>query len=387
VPREASVAQGDGSTRSSPPRRPAARWTRRGALLAQGIALALLAVRAYGRSGNDFRVFRTAGVRFWSGASLYPASDGFYAYRYAPGAAALFVPLGWAAEPVAKALWLSTICLLAIATTAMLHRQTRARAWFAAPLALAALADPLYLELRHGQANLLVLALVLAAFALEDRGREGAAGALLAVAIALKIAPALVAVDWLLRRRWRALAGVGAGLGAIACAPLASHGLEGTVALHVDWVRAQLASSGEVLHLARNQSVWGIAARAGAATVAAALAVLAVLGAAFSEPRREVRRALVLLAVPLASPFGWLQNFVFALPLTALLLAGPPRVRWPALALSAGTILLGYDFIGAIGQQWALEHSLFGGFMVALFALGRAAGGSPYAAAASKPAA
>jgi len=378
TPRDRSPAPSSGAIDAAATqtgaRDPARAWVRRGVLVAEAATLAILAARAYGRAGNDFRVFRTAGLRFWSGADLYPASDGFFSYRYMPGAAALFGPLGWAAEPVAKALWLSVICVLAVTAAAMLHHRLRGRAWLAAPLALAALADPLYLEMRHGQANLLALVLVLAAFALEDGGRDRAAGSLVALAIALKVAPALVAIDWVLRRRWRPLAGVGAGLAAIACAPLVTHGASATVALHLEWIRTQLDSTGEVLTILRNQSVWAIAARAGVGRVAGALAVLTVLATAFSERDRDLRRALVLLAVPLASPFGWLQNYVFALPLTALLLAGPPRARWPALALSAGTILLGYDFVGARGQTWALEHSLFAVLMVGLFAFGRAQG-------------
>lgn len=57
-----------------------------------------------------------------------------------------------------------------------------------------------------GQANLPVLALVIAAAWAEERGRSPLAGALLGLACMLKMSPALIVAWWLLRRRWHAAA-------------------------------------------------------------------------------------------------------------------------------------------------------------------------------------
>lgn len=335
------------------------------------LILTLLAVRSYRFAGNDYRVFRTAGERFLHGTGLYQAVDGFYAYRYAPGISALFAPLSGVPYAAGKAIWLASIVLSLLATTVLLHRRLRGAAWYAAPLALVAVLRLVFDEMQHVQVNALTLALVVGALALEDEGREISGGVLLSIAIALKVAPIFVALDWILRRRWRALSGIALGLAGITLLPILTYGVSGAVNEHLAWVRSELRWSGSVLTLPRNQSVWSLMGRLGFGRAGGALAALAVLGAALSTRDRDLRRALMVLAVPLASAYGWLQNFIFAVPLTALLLARYRRLGWLAFALAASTVVPSYDVVGRRWEQWALEHTAVGLSMLGLFVVGR----------------
>jgi hypothetical protein len=56
-----------------------------------------------------------------------------------------------------------------------------------------------------GQANFLMMALVLAALWAEDRKRSTAAGVLLGLAVLMKMSPALFVLLWMVERRWRAV--------------------------------------------------------------------------------------------------------------------------------------------------------------------------------------
>jgi hypothetical protein len=347
---------------------------------ALAVLLATLGAVALRGAGNDLRVFQTAALRFWEGTELYRASDGFYVYRYAPGTAVLFTPLAPAPHAAARVAWMAVTVALTLAVEALLSARLRARTPWAPALAIVALVSPLVYELQRAQTNVLVLALVLLAFRLEDAGRPGWAGAVLAGAIALKVTPVILVLDWALRRRGRAVAGVALGLLAIAALPALTYGPGGAIEEHLAWIRSELGWSGEVAALRDNQSVWALAGRLGAGPLGAVAAAGGLLAAALGvRDDPALRRGLLLLAIPLASPYGWTQNFVLAIPLTAELLARRPRVRWPALALAASTAVLTHEVIGRRSTGWAFDHTLLGIEMLALFVFARAAapGGAP----------
>jgi len=71
--------------------------------------------------------------------------------------------------------------------------------------ALHAVCGPLVSTLRLGQVNVVVVALVLLALHAERKDRPVGAGLLLAIAILVKITPAVFLVDLFLRSRWRTL--------------------------------------------------------------------------------------------------------------------------------------------------------------------------------------
>jgi hypothetical protein len=71
---------------------------------------------------------------------------------------------------------------------------------------------PVIGDLMHGNINLLILFLVVAALALFRRRWDGTAGVVLALAVACKVTPALFIPYFLWKRAWRLLAGVALGL-------------------------------------------------------------------------------------------------------------------------------------------------------------------------------
>lgn len=340
------------------------------------LLLALAAVALHSR-GADVQVFRAAAIRFWQGAPLYPPEDGFYSFRYAPGVAVLFSALAPLSPPAARLAWMLVIVGAVLAIRALLARRFGARAWWAAPVAILALASPLVFELQYGQVNVVLLAMVVLAFALEDAGHPAWAGALLAFPVAAKVAPLVLGLEWLARRRWRALAGMALGGAAVLLLPALTYGLGGDVAQHLAWIRLDADWSHDVNALSHNQSVWALVARLGGGRVPGALAAAAVAAVALGARDLDLRRGLLLLAVPLVSPCGWIQNFFWAAPLVAVLLTRARPVAMGGALLAASTAILTHEVIGRAWTGWAFEHRLLALEMLALLVFARLAGDVP----------
>src|SRR5262249_48646841 len=71
---------------------------------------------------------------------------------------------------------------------------------------------PIMGDLSHGNVNLFILFLVIAALYSFHRGRDATAGVVLALAICCKVTPALFVPYFAWKRAWRALAGCAVGL-------------------------------------------------------------------------------------------------------------------------------------------------------------------------------
>jgi hypothetical protein len=71
---------------------------------------------------------------------------------------------------------------------------------------------PIIDDLQHGNVNLFILFLVVAALTAYRRGRDALAGVVLALGVACKVTPALLIGYFLWKRAWRVLAGCTAGL-------------------------------------------------------------------------------------------------------------------------------------------------------------------------------
>ncbi len=365
---------------------PSPRWVRRLALGALALALAFAAVRGAHRPTVDLAVFWRAGARFHAAAGLYDPPGTDMPYRYAPGVAALFAPLSRLPLAAGRAAWSVLSALLVLAVAWALDRQLGARAPLAAPLAWALLAQALAQEIGYGQVDLLVLALALGAFALDDRGREGAAGALLALAVALKVAPAVIFLDLAARRRWGAFLGAAGAALTLVAVTAVRYGGAGALREHVSWVASQSADVGSMIDSVRNQSLWAMARLAGVGRPLAALSCAALLALLLSAPRR--RRVLLLAAVPLVSGYGWPQLFVLGVPLLAATLAEGGRAAWTAGAAAAAISLLGFDVSGPRVEAWAEGHRVLGLLFLVMVLAGRvAARAAPVRTAASPRAA
>jgi hypothetical protein len=97
-------------------------------------------------------------------------------------------------------------------------------------------------DLQHGNLNLFMLAAVCACLGCALRGRDVMAGVWLALAIVIKVTPALLAVYFLYKRAWRVLAGVAAGLLLfVIIAPSLYLGFERNLTLLGEWFNTIVA--------------------------------------------------------------------------------------------------------------------------------------------------
>ncbi|WP_437830314.1 glycosyltransferase family 87 protein [Sorangium sp. So ce1153] len=189
------------------------------------------------------------------------------------------------------------------------------------------------LNLRHslamGQVNPLVLVFICAALALSLSGKDTPAGLALAVAAGIKVTPILLAIPWVLQRRFRALAGLAAGLGALVVISLPF----GAAPAWLEFLRRlpRMSHGSRIPGLfdpgtAPNFSLAGFYARLfgqDAATIKAAsvITILLLLGAALAlggrdpSPSRSLRMFLPLLVtMVVASPFTYVHHVLYIFP-------------------------------------------------------------------------
>jgi hypothetical protein len=126
---------------------------------------------------------------------------------------------------------------------------------------------PIVDDLNHGNVNLFILFLVVAALTAYRRGRNGLAGVVLGLAIACKITPALFVPYFLWKRSWRVLAGVAVGLALFlwpGVVPSLRLGFEDNQRQLGSWYRLMVhpfVLEGKVTSEHNNQSLPGLVAR------------------------------------------------------------------------------------------------------------------------------
>lgn len=322
---------------------------------------------------------------------LFQGKDIYVDYpfnSYSPFFYCVMAPLAVLPDGVASLLWslLATVQFLAIVfiVLAMIERAGppgRRRSVFAGPfLCLVLFADNLHL----GQSNLFALFFVCCALYCWQGGKDFRGGALLAVAIAYKLTPALFLVPLVFRRRCAALAGVAVGLaGCLGIVPAVVFGPGRGFALVRTWcdliikpfLTGQRVRSNNIDWYHTNQSLEAFLqrhftsygtdhygglhrfidpaclseAQASRLALGARLGVLALLSVVIWRQRHNLRRALpleaslVLLAMPLLSPASWINHYIVAL--VAYVVAANQIVQRPRgdpgrrlLTLALGTV-------------------------------------------------
>jgi len=319
-------------------------------------SLILYAAVLFSSSHQDLQTYLAAGHDLAAGRPLYatflhhPFPDATLrpAYIYPPAFALLMVPLTWLPPGMAAWPWLLAMqaaLALGMATMLRLVRPGGAAIWVA--LLLTFSFYPLLVDIAQGQANLLVLALLVLGIAGILQGHS-VAGTWLGAAAALKLTPVLL-VGWLLwTRRWQAAALVALGFGAVT-------GLGALIRPGdtVTFFRQVLPALAQGTAYYSNQSVAGVLGRlltANAYTdpwirvafepalvVAAGAALLAVwaINARRLDP---VAAAFSFVpALPLLSAVTWEHHLVLLLPVIWLAAARLAGRGWPL----PGTGLLG----------------------------------------------
>jgi arabinofuranan 3-O-arabinosyltransferase len=332
---------------------------------AAAVLLALLFAAKVSRKMPDFEVYWTAAVRARAAEPLYRADDGHYQLKYLPAFAIIAIPVGLLPLQAAKAVWFTISILLLIALVALslaLLPEARKPAWLLVAITLVAMLKFFGHEVVLGQVNTLLAVIVVLAVLAIRRGRETAAGLLVALAVVVK-PYAIIFLPWLMaRRRGRPLAAAAAGLAAVVAAPAVVYGLQGTIELHRSWWRTVTESTAPNLTNADNVSIAAMYAKwigPGSAAAVLTLATIALLlaAAAFVFLRRGglkfpegLEGALLLTCVPLLSPQGWDYVFLVSTPAIVFLANYEDRLPMPMRLLSAGAVatigLSLYDVMG-----------------------------------------
>jgi alpha-1,2-mannosyltransferase len=140
-----------------------------------------------------------------------------FAYPNPPIMAILLWPLAELPPLAAALLWFYLkvgMTLLALHWVfRLVERHERPFPAWAKVLATLLSLRPIMGDLSHGNVNLFILFLVVAALYSFHRGRDLTAGVVLALAMCCKVTPALFVPYLIWKRAWRALAGVALGLG------------------------------------------------------------------------------------------------------------------------------------------------------------------------------
>jgi alpha-1,2-mannosyltransferase len=248
--------------------------------------------------------------------------DGAYQFIYPPPVALLLLPFPtyraawWAWAACSLIFWLAALAIL-LATLAEPLRARVSRVWM--PVLIAALINfpPVQSHLFWGQTQLLLLLLLTGCWWCLRTGRDGAAGALLGLAIATKVFPLLLLGPLVLQRRWRCVAVAGLTAAAVLAGGFALAGWEQgwfyltRVLPDVERALGQNSpGNNSIASMLRNAGLG-----AGAADTTSLLIRLAILGAVALgawRVRRDPARAFALgmTTLALVPPVIWEHYFV-----------------------------------------------------------------------------
>ncbi|HEX5505750.1 MAG TPA: glycosyltransferase family 87 protein [Thermomicrobiales bacterium] len=275
-----------------------------------------------------------------------------------PPAALLFWPLAGLTPREARALWTAVNLLcLALAWWGLVRLTRAGPVAGALGLALLAVYEPARAELHLGQAYALLLLAAVALLWAYVAGRDGPAGVLLGLMLAVKTAGILLPLLFVAQRRWRALAWTaatvaGAAMLSVPVLGLAAWRTYAGLLLRFGG-RPELAVTayqdlpGLLAHLFRFDAVWNPAPLVAAPLLATALLPPLALGlvaltfwaTARPDPRDRHARALGFAAwltlTLILSPVSEDYHYTVLLAPLAVALAGWRDLRpgWPALVL------------------------------------------------------
>ena len=163
----------------------------------------------YIRDGIPIYSSQEEGIRRYLGYRSDPQTPGVDKLTHPPLAAILALPFVWLDYPDATLAWnAASLCALAVSLWLVgRHLGIPFPPWAVFPLTtLTLLCIPLREHLIHGQLSLILLVLLIGAWALNRSGHPCWAGALVGLATAIKLFPGFVLLYFLVRREWKAFA-------------------------------------------------------------------------------------------------------------------------------------------------------------------------------------
>ena len=142
----------------------------------------------------------------WDLPTYYNIFNGKIVFLYPPVAALLFIPLSLIPYKISAFLWLIlnlTLVVIIINFLAKLKPLGNRRISFLILLLLIFLFWPLEVHLGGGQTCLLILALLLWCYRSIQKGKFVLAGAIIAMAIHIRLMPGIFLIYFLIKRKWR----------------------------------------------------------------------------------------------------------------------------------------------------------------------------------------
>ncbi len=390
------------------------RWERVGWLLMAALLVLCLpwaVVRAVQNGGSDFPEFYAAGQHVWHSGARHPDT---MLHRYLPSADVACVPLALLPLPVAATVWyvlnVASWCGLLMAVGRYLLPGADLATTRHAVLCAGLLTLPLALDgFCLGAFHVLMVWLMVEGLGRAARGQDVRGGALLGVAVWVKLLPMLGVGYLALKRKWTA-AGVALIVALIIDAGLSvpAFGVRGAVEAHRHWwrqdaqgaIRRQLQNP-SIINEDRitNQSLAvllrrtlstqgeivdhpGLRLQLGELTVFQMTVTFLIINAALGGAVLYLLRrpgnallptawaaeiALVLLCTLWFSPVVWSYHPTAATPALAVVL-WEKRYRWPAWLMAAlwllAMVLFGVPAARAGGQMMWMTL-LLGGVLVA----------------------
>jgi|GEM_PF-3903313 len=307
---------------------------------------------------TDFGTIYRASQALYSGIDPYAATGN--AYFYPPLLAFLFGPLTWLPPAPASLMYFALKMAMLVWTLLACDRLVAGERFTGGGrtlfvFGLVFVASRFWMaDLQYGNTNVPIMFLVVAAITWDREGRSWPAGLALALAVSIKLVPAVLCLHFLVLRRWRTLLAFTAGLAGFNLLPWLI--LPGPWAgAWISYIDAGVAAKlSQRLAQPDNQSLWGLLnrlfperplvdLRRGWLLVSVGLG----LGAGWVSWAARRRRPLALTAAAslypllglLVSPGSWVVHYTAVLlpmvVLWKLALSGqmPGRLAWPLLAL------------------------------------------------------
>lgn len=308
----------------------------------------------YGWSVYD--VYHRGGQAVLLEQSLYNGTDG-WVYLYPPLLAQILAPLTQIMDLVAGQItWFVLNTVLVIGSVYLMQRYIPAawarRLWIA-PVLFVPIGQALYI----GQVTIIMLALLTWAWVAVREGHHRFAGSLLALAVWIKVYPALLVVYFIWKRDWRILQGVVLTGAVLALVQIAVSGPEQFIAFFD--VLFDLTEDGQPFATFENMSLFAFVSRlfqpnalvdplivndvlfqvtrvvmTGGVLGLAALAVLrsnASLNEDNIDWRFDVEYALVLVTILILGSTLWLSGLPPLLLVYVLILRNRDQYRYPQL--------------------------------------------------------
>ena len=199
--------------------------------------------------GKDYPLWNQVGCLVLTGGDLYPKGGQNFGFLYPPFAAVLLAPFSlfgraftiFCIDLVNVASWFAAAKL-----SASLAGGPARKAWWVIALP-SVIALPFIWDMYDlGQPNLMLLAIVLAGLVLLRGGREWGAGAMFALAAALKAFPVAILPYLIWRRRWRAAASMAVGVVVfLLLVPAPMRGFERNLGELKTWAGGMVLSANE----------------------------------------------------------------------------------------------------------------------------------------------